>query len=70
MMLDFIIQKLHPMSERRGSFEENENSYTKNCRSINVLNKYESESDEKEKKFWDDIAELKIPLGDIFEDSN
>ena len=36
---------------------------------FNVLNKFESESDEKEKKFWDDIAELKIPLGDIFEGS-
>jgi hypothetical protein len=36
---------------------------------FSVLNKFESESDEKEKKFWNDINELKIPLGDIFDDS-
>ena len=36
---------------------------------FSVLNKFESESDEKNKKFWDDINELKIPLGDIFDDS-
>ncbi len=36
---------------------------------FSVLNKFESESDEKEKKFWNDISELKIPLGDIFDDS-
>ena len=36
---------------------------------FSVLNKFESESDEKNKKFWNDISELKIPLGDIFDDS-
>ena len=36
---------------------------------FSVLNKFESESDEKNKKFWNDINELKIPLGDIFDDS-
>jgi hypothetical protein len=33
------------------------------------LSKFESESDEKEKKFWNEIEELKLPLGDIFDGS-
>lgn len=34
-----------------------------------MLGKYESESDEKEKKFWDDIGEKKLLLGDILDES-
>ena len=33
------------------------------------MSKFESESDEKEQKFWNEIAELKLPLGDIFDGS-
>ena len=36
---------------------------------FNVLGKLESESDEKEKKFWTEIDEAKIHLVDIINDS-
>lgn len=36
---------------------------------FNILGKFESESDTKDKKFWDEINEFKLPLGDIFDES-
>jgi hypothetical protein len=33
------------------------------------LNKYEAESPEKDAKFWEEIAELKVPLGEILDES-
>ena len=33
------------------------------------MGKFESESEEKEKQFWTEISELKLPLGDILDDS-
>ena len=36
---------------------------------FNVLTKYETESPDKEKKFWEQIEEFKIPLGDILDES-
>ena len=36
---------------------------------FNVLTKFEAESPEKDAKFWEEIAELKVPLGEIFDES-
>ena len=33
------------------------------------MTKYEEESPEKDAKFWEQIAELKVPLGEIFDES-
>jgi hypothetical protein len=33
------------------------------------LTKYESESTEKETKFWHEIEEFKVPLGEILDES-
>lgn len=43
---------------------------TKNIQeTFSVLSKYESESDEKEKKFWTEIWDVKLPLGNILNES-
>ena len=33
------------------------------------MTKFEAESPEKDAKFWKEIAELKVPLGEIFDES-
>ena len=43
------------------------NKLSQKLRKYYILGKFESESKEKEKKFWNNIiSELKLPLRDVF----
>ena len=77
------VTEIKPASEGSGKLENTPENQEQNKLNLNliflvskkieevfsVLTKFESESDEKEKKFWNEISELKCPLGEILDDS-